>query len=96
MASESSAATTADKLEGRIWKDVEAKVDDKLSAELKKLIKKGTVKQHVFKFNEHVRDEIDAAASALQQTPPAVEKALAVLQGEKLINSRQENILLAQ
>jgi septation ring formation regulator EzrA len=99
----------------RAIRDVEAKVDDKLSAMKRemesaddRLIKKmrldskptfkkrGHEKQH--QFNEQVRDKMDAAAAALEQTPPAVEKARISLQeghGEKLINIRQKNILIA-
>lgn len=64
----------------------------KISLDSKK--RKGHEKQYV--FNEQVKDKIDAAASALQQTPPVVEKACAVLEeGEKLINLPQKNILIA-
>ena len=56
--------------------------------------KRGHEKQH--QFNEQVQDKIDAATAALEQTPPAVEKARTCLQeGEKLINLRQKNILIA-
>ena len=56
--------------------------------------KKGHEKQYT--FNEQVKDELNTVASALQQTPPAIEKARTVLQeGEKLINLRQKNILIA-
>lgn len=47
--------------------------------------------------NEQFRDKVDTATSALQQTPPAVEKAHMLLQeGEKLTNLRQKNILIAK
>ena len=43
-----------------------------------------------------MRDRVDAATSALEQTPPAVEKARTLLkEGEKLITLRQKNILIA-
>ena len=49
-----------------------------------------------FHFNEQVRDKLDSATAALGQTPPAVEKAKAVLkEGEKLIDARQKNIKIA-
>ena len=56
--------------------------------------KRGHEKQ--YQFNEQVRDRVDAATSALEQTPPAVEKARTLLkEGEKLITLRQKNILIA-
>jgi hypothetical protein len=54
------------------------------------------MKREMDQFNKQVRDKMDAAAAALEQTPPAVEKARTSLQeGEKLINIRQKNILIA-
>jgi exonuclease VII small subunit len=93
----------------RAVRDVEAKVDDKLSAMKREMEsaddrkmrldskptfkKRGHEKQH--QFNEQVRDKMDAAAAALEQTPPAMEKARTSLQeGEKLINICQKNILI--
>lgn len=94
-------------------RDVESKVDDKLSAMKREMEsaddrlvkrmrldtkptfrKRGHEKQH--QFNEQVRDKMDAATAALEQTPPAVEKARTLLkEGEKLINARQKCILIA-
>ena len=94
-------------------RDVESKVDDKLSAMKQEMEssddrlvkrmrldtkptfrKRGHEKQH--QFNEQVRDKMDAAATALEQTPPAVEKARTLLkEGEKLIDTRQKCILIA-
>ena len=55
--------------------------------------KRGHEKQ--YQFNEQVRDKVDAAAAALEQTPPAMEKAHTFLkEGEKLITLRQKNILI--
>ena len=92
--------------------DVESKVDTKLSAMKREmesaddqLVKRMRLDKPTFKkcshekqhqFNEQVRDKIDAATAALEQTPPAVEKARTCLQeGEKLINLCQKNILIA-
>ena len=57
--------------------------------------KKGNEKQYV--FNEQVRDKlVDSVSSALSQTPPAVEKAKALIkEGEKLIEVRQKHIKIA-
>ena len=56
--------------------------------------KRGHEKQYL--FNEQVRDKVDSATAALRSTPPAVEKAVTLLQeGEKLISLRQKNILIA-
>ena len=49
-----------------------------------------------FRFNEDVRSKMSAAAGALSQAPPAVEKAQTLLEeGEKLINNRQKCIKIA-
>ena len=50
-----------------------------------------------FLFNEQVRDKlVDSDTAALDQTPPAVEKARSfVKEGEKLIDVRQKNIKIA-
>ena len=94
-------------------RDVESKVDDKLSAMKREMEssddrlvkrmrldtkptfrKRGHEKQH--QFNEQMWDKMDAAATALEQTPPAVEKARTLLkEGEKLIDTRQKCILIA-
>ena len=56
--------------------------------------KRGQKKQ--YQFNKQVQDKVDAATSALEQTPPALEKARAFLkEGKKLITLRQKNILIA-
>ena len=57
--------------------------------------KKGNEKQYV--FNEQVRDKlVDSVTSALNQTPPAVEKAKALIkEGEKMIDVRQKHIKIA-
>ena len=95
----------------RALRDVESKVDDKLSAMKREmesandhLVKKmrldtkPTFKKRgheKYQFNEQIRDKINAAAAALEQTP-AMKKAHTCLQeGEKLINLRQKNILIA-
>ena len=55
--------------------------------------KRGHEKQH--QFNEQVWDKMDAA-TALEQTPPAVEKVCTLLkEGEKVIDNRQKCILIA-
>ena len=48
-------------------------------------------------FNEQVRDKlVDSVASALDQEPPAIEKAKALIkEGEKLIDVRQKHIKIA-
>ena len=44
-----------------------------------------------YNFNEEVKSKFDSVRAALQETPPAVEKAkTAIQEGEKLINDRQE------
>lgn len=57
--------------------------------------KKGNEKQYV--FNEQVRDKlVNSVSSALSQTPPAVEKAKALIkEDEKLIEVRQKHIKIA-
>ena len=57
--------------------------------------KKESKKQ--FLFNEQVHDKlVDSIAAALEQTPPAVEKARSLIkEGEKLIDIRQKNIKIA-
>ena len=56
--------------------------------------KRGHEKQ--FMFNEQVREKFESVDSALQQTPPAIEKARAAIQeGEKLIDARQKHIKIA-
>ena len=57
--------------------------------------KKGNEKQFV--FNEQVRDKlVDSVASALDQDPPAVEKAKTLIkEGEKMIDVRQKHIKIA-
>ena len=50
-----------------------------------------------FLFNEQVHDKlVDSVTAALDQTPPAVEKARSFMkEGEKLIDARQKNIKIA-
>ena len=96
----------------RAVRDVKSKVDDKLSAMKRemesaddRLVKKMRLDtKPTFKklghekhqFNEQIQDKVNAAAAALQQTPPAVEKARTCLQeGENLMNLHQKNILIA-
>ena len=56
--------------------------------------KKSHEKQYM--FNEQIRDKLDSVATALGQTPPAVEKAKDILkEGEKIIDTRQKNIKIA-
>ena len=56
--------------------------------------KKGNEKQ--YKFNEKVKDKMEAASKFLSMMPPAVEKAKEALQeGEKLILARQKLIRIA-
>ena len=56
--------------------------------------KKGNEKQ--FKFNCRVEDRVKEAQSALEKTPPAVDKATTALkEGEKLIAERQKLIRIA-
>lgn len=55
--------------------------------------KKGNECQH--RHNEEVRLKVSDAASALSETPPAVEKAKTLLEeGEKLIVDRQKTLEL--
>ena len=57
--------------------------------------KKGNERQ--FFFNEQVRDKlVDSVSNALEQRPPAVEKAKTLIkEGEKLIDTRQKHIKIA-
>ena len=57
--------------------------------------KKSHEKQYY--FNEQVRDKlVDSVTGALEQTPPAVEKAKALIkEGNKLIDVRQKHIKIA-
>ena len=57
--------------------------------------KKGHEQQFV--YNEQVREKlVDNVRTALDQTPPAVEKIRSLVnEGEKLIDTRQKNIKIA-
>ena len=66
-----------------------SRLDNKLTFK-----KRGHEKQ--YQHNEQVREKLNAADSALGQTPPAVKKPRTFLkEGEKLINLRQKNMLIA-
>ena len=74
--------------------------DDRLVKKLrldgKTTFKKKSHEKQYF-FNEQVRDKlVDSITSALEQTPPAVEKAKALLkEGNKLIDVHQKHIKIA-
>ena len=67
--------------------------DDRLVKKIRldnKLMFKKCGHKKQYQHNEQVRKKLNAADSALGQTPPAVEKARTFLkEGEKLINLRQ-------
>ena len=52
--------------------------------------KRGHEKQ--YQFNEQVRDRVDAATSALEQTPPAVEKARTLLNNQCCLAYASNNL----
>ena len=84
----------------RELKEELASADDRLVKKIR-LDSKPTFKkkghEQQFMFNEQIRDKlVDDVRTALDQTPPAVEKLRSLVnEGEKLLDIRQKNIKIA-